>query len=113
MRVSTIRACARRWRAPKKAPSTPTSAAASSSSVWHAPGGGRSGGYRTLIAYQTTQRSVFRYGFAKSERDNINARKLAELKILARQFISLTDAEIAGLLDTNDLKEFDYEPEED
>jgi hypothetical protein len=53
------------------------------------------------------------YGFAKSERDNINARKLTELKILAKRFMSLTDAEIAGLLDANDLREIDYEPEQD
>ena len=75
--------------------------------------GGRSGGYRTLIAYQTPQRSVFLYGFAKSERDNINPRKLAELKILAKRLVSLTDIEIAGLLDANELREIDYEPEED
>src|SRR5947209_323811 len=31
-------------------------------------GGGRSGGYRTLIAYQMARRSVFLYGFAKNER---------------------------------------------
>jgi hypothetical protein len=72
-------------------------------------GGGRSGGYRTLIAYQTVRRSVFVYGFAKSERDNINARRLAELKLLAKRFLNLTDAEIAKLLDVYDLKEIGYE----
>jgi hypothetical protein len=34
-------------------------------------GGGRSGGYRTVIAFRAAQRAVFLYGFAKSERDNI------------------------------------------
>jgi hypothetical protein len=29
------------------------------------PAGGRSGGYRTVIAYRTSRRSVFLYGFAK------------------------------------------------
>src|SRR6266581_4838241 len=48
-------------------------------------GGGRSGGFRTLIAYQGTKRSVFLYGFAKNERDNISPKKLAELKLLARR----------------------------
>ena len=37
-------------------------------------GGGRSGGYRTVIAYRARQRSVFLYGFAKSARDNIDDR---------------------------------------
>jgi len=43
-------------------------------------GGGRSGGYRTVIAYRAAQRSVFLYGFAKSERDNIGNRELDDLK---------------------------------
>ena len=44
------------------------------------PGGGRSGGYRTVIAYRASQRSVFLYGFAKNERDNIDDRELDDLK---------------------------------
>ena len=75
-------------------------------------GGGRSGGYRTLIALQAARRSVFLYGFAKSERNNINAKKLAELKALARRFISLTDAEIEKLLNASDIRELDYHDQE-
>ena len=52
------------------------------------PGGGRSGGYRTVIAYRVSQRSVFLYGFAKSERDNIDDRELNDLKKLARHYLS-------------------------
>jgi hypothetical protein len=51
------------------------------------PGGGRSGGYRTVIAYRVSQRSVFLYGFAKSERD-IDDRELNDLKKLARHYLS-------------------------
>lgn len=72
-------------------------------------GGGRSGGYRTLIAYQTARRSVFLYGFAKNEQDNIRAGRLAELKILSRRFVSLTDVEIQNLLNAGELRELDYE----
>jgi hypothetical protein len=43
-------------------------------------GQGRSGGYRTLIAYRVGDRAVFLYGFAKSDRGNIGK---AELKALA------------------------------
>jgi hypothetical protein len=50
------------------------------------PGRGRSGGTRTLIAYRATHRGVFLYGFAKSERDNIDDRELADLKKLARLY---------------------------
>ena len=35
-------------------------------------GQGRSGGFRVLIAHRRDVRSVFLYGFAKSERDNID-----------------------------------------
>jgi len=76
-------------------------------------GGGRSGGYRTLIAYQTARRSVFLYGFAKSEQDNIDARRLAELKTLSRRFISLTDAEIRNLLNAGEMREVDYEGQDE
>jgi hypothetical protein len=77
------------------------------------PGGGRSGGYRTLIAHQRARRSVFLYGFAKNERDNIDARKLADLKTLARRFMSLTDAEIGYLLTAKEMTELDYHGREE
>ncbi len=71
-------------------------------------GGGRSGGYRTLMAYQTARRSVFLYGFAKSERDNIDDRQLADLKKLARWYVNLSDGEIDRLLNANELRELGY-----
>ena len=59
------------------------------------PGGGRSGGTRAVIAYRASQRSVFLYGFAKSERDNIDGKELDDLKKLARHYLSYTDEQIA------------------
>jgi hypothetical protein len=55
-------------------------------------GGGRSGGYRTVIAYRHAHRSVFLYGFAKSERDNIDDRELEDLRKLAKHFLNYTHA---------------------
>ena len=69
------------------------------------PGGGRSGGARTVIAYRAAQRSVFLYGFAKSERDNIDDRELADLKNLARHYLSYSDAQIAVALIHSELTE--------
>ena len=46
-------------------------------------GEGRSGGYRTIIAYRAGDRAVFLYGFAKNERDNIGDDELATIKELA------------------------------
>ena len=42
-------------------------------------GQGKSGGFRTIIAYRSAGRAVFLFGFAKSERSNIDA---DELKLL-------------------------------
>jgi hypothetical protein len=39
-------------------------------------GQGRSGGYRTLVAYRAGTRAVFLYAFAKNERDNIDPDEL-------------------------------------
>jgi hypothetical protein len=68
-------------------------------------GGGRSGDYRTVIAYRAAQRSVFLYGFAKTERDNINARELNDLRTLAQVLLNLSDAEIGNALGTNEMKD--------
>lgn len=43
-------------------------------------GGGRSGGYRMLVAYRRGDRAVFLYGFAKNERDNIEEDELRTLR---------------------------------
>ena len=68
-------------------------------------GGGRSGGYRTLIAYRAEQRSVFLYGFAKNERDNIDTRELDDLRKLARHYLGYADVQIARALDRSELRE--------
>ena len=68
-------------------------------------GGGRSGGYRTVIAYRASQRSVFLYGFAKNERDNISDRELDDLKKLARLYLTYSDAQIAIAVESAELSE--------
>ncbi len=54
-------------------------------------GQGRSGGYRTLIAYRSGDYAVFMFGFAKSERDNIDPDELEALRLVGGQW--LVDAE--------------------
>jgi hypothetical protein len=77
------------------------------------PGGGRSGGYRTVAAYRASQRSVFLYGFAKSERDNIDNRELDDLKKLARHYLSFTDAQIAVAVNGRELRELNYDEQQE
>ncbi len=50
-------------------------------------GAGKRGGYRTLIAYRINDLAVFIYGFAKSDRDNIDDDDLADLQIIAAQWL--------------------------
>src|SRR5258708_2476393 len=69
------------------------------------PGGGRSGGYRTVIAFRASQRSVFRYGFAKNERDNIDGKELDDLKKLAKKFLNYTEKQIATAVAETELRE--------
>ena len=48
------------------------------------PGQGKRGGYRTIMAYRTGERSVFLYGFGKNERNNIDGDELTRWKITGR-----------------------------
>ncbi len=68
-------------------------------------GGGRSGGYRTVIAYRTSSRSVFLYGFSKSERENIDDRELDGFRKLARLYLDFSDMQIAMALAAEELRE--------
>ena len=58
------------------------------------PGQGRSGGYRTIIAWRAKNRSIFVYAFAKSMRDNISDAELADLKDLAALYLGYSSKEI-------------------
>ena len=69
------------------------------------PGKGKSGGYRTLIAFWHGERAVFLYGFAKSERDNIDDEELDRLRVLARHFIAMEPWRISELVENNELME--------
>ena len=57
-------------------------------------GRGRSGGYRTIIAYRAGERAVFLYGFAKSERENIEPDDLDDLRLLACGWLEATPERI-------------------
>lgn len=68
-------------------------------------GGGKSGGYRTIIAYRRGERAFFIFGFAKNEIDNIDDKDLAELRDAARQYDRLTEEEIDCAVADGKLKE--------
>ena len=62
------------------------------------PGKGRSGGYRTVIAYRSAHRAVFAYGFAKNERDNIGPAELARWRQFAAQVLNWNDDQVEKML---------------
>lgn len=52
-------------------------------------GRGKSGGYRTLVAYRKNDLAIFIYGFSKSERENLESDELKNFKKLAKDLLRL------------------------
>lgn len=61
-------------------------------------GRGKSGGVRTLLAYQFGNKAFFVYGFAKNSRANISADELKALKHLAKALIGYSDKALANAI---------------
>ena len=61
-------------------------------------GQGRSGGFRVLIAYRTQAFSVFLYGFAKRDRDNLDAKDLRIVRELAEAWLKASPAAVEQAL---------------
>ncbi len=68
-------------------------------------GGGKSGGYRVIICFKHEDRSFFLYAFPKSEKANISVKEKADLKKLAKIYLSMTDTELARLIQTRIIEE--------
>ena len=69
------------------------------------PGEGKSGGYRTLLAFRSNCHVFFVYGFAKNQRENISVRELAELRKTALLLFGLDAAGLASELNRRELEE--------
>lgn len=68
-------------------------------------GKGKSGGYRTLIAFKQNEKAFFIYGFAKNVRDNINENEKKVYRHLARDFLNMNEQAIEKLVTTGKLFE--------
>lgn len=55
---------------------------------------GKSGGYRTLLAYKKDDRAILLFAFAKNEKDNLGHDELTALKKIAGDFIRLDTEEV-------------------
>ena len=71
-------------------------------------GGGKSGGYRTIIAYRQGNRAAFLLGFAKNERDNVDDDVLDDLKKLGAAVLDNDEAAIGSALQRGTLTEVRY-----
>ena len=71
------------------------------------PGQGKSGGYRSIIIFRKGERAFFVYGFAKSDRENIEADETAAFKKSAKAFFTLTDKQIEAMIKEQELMEIE------
>ena len=69
------------------------------------PGQGKSKGYRTVIFFRRGVRAFFVYGFAKSQRANIDDDEQQQLKEAAKLVLALTEAQLAARLKRGDFVE--------
>ena len=68
-------------------------------------GDGKSGGYRVIVYFRSEERTFFVYGFAKSDRGNIDQGELQAFKKRAKIALSLTDDQLKNQLMNGDLIE--------
>ena len=66
------------------------------------PGGGKSGGFRTIILFKAGAHSFFVHGFGKNEKANVSAKELTALKRLADFVLKLSDEEIGKAIKTGE-----------
>ena len=71
------------------------------------PGQGRSGGFRMIVAYRTADRTFFLYGFAKSERENIEDDELQTLRDIAAAFLANDDTALDEAVSIGKLQEIE------
>lgn len=66
-------------------------------------GGGRRGGYRTIVAYRVGTRAVFIFGFAKSGHENIQAADERDFGDTGAMLLGLTAKGIEALIEGGEL----------
>ena len=71
------------------------------------PGGGKRGGYRTVIAYQRRDRAVFLYGFAKNAKADLTPDELEILVERGAAWLVADDDVIEAAIADDRLKELD------
>ena len=68
-------------------------------------GEGKSGGYRVIVLFRSGERTFYVYGFAKSERDNIDEKELRNFKETAKVYFSMTVEQLEEMIKDGQLIE--------
>jgi len=72
------------------------------------PGQGKRGGFRTIVAYKRGNRAIFLFGFAKSERENLNDDELALWRRVGKAYLGLDDEALVAAIAADELMEISY-----
>lgn len=59
-------------------------------------GGGKSGGFRTIILFRVRSHSFFAHGFAKSDKANVSTKELKALKRLADVLLGFSEEQLVA-----------------
>ena len=76
-------------------------------------GKGKSGGYRTIIAYKSRTRAVFLFGFAKSDRADLEPDEVKELVRRGALWLGADNETIDTAIENERLTEIDYDADVD
>ena len=68
-------------------------------------GGGKSGGFRTIILFRVGSHSFFAHGFAKSDKANVSAKELKALKRLADVLLGFSEEQLEAAQSAGELIE--------
>jgi hypothetical protein len=74
-------------------------------------GQGKSGGFRTIVAYRRSVRAVFLFGFAKNERQNLDDDELANWRRVGQLYLGLDDDSLDAAIVADELTEISGEEE--
>ena len=72
-------------------------------------GQGRSGGFRTVIAYKAGERAVFIYAFAKNERENLSPNELMDFRRIGKLWLETSTENMLEKIKDGLIEEIEYE----
>ena len=71
------------------------------------PGKGRSGGFRTVVAYRRGERAIFLHMFAKNSKANLSEAELEAFKEIAKPLMRLSDEQLRELATSREWREIE------